>query len=80
MFEGLLQPMHLLIISGCLLLPLLLAVVVLAVTLRARARKPVQPVRSTLEERLQRLAQLREQGLISDEEYQARRQSLLAEV
>jgi uncharacterized membrane protein len=80
MFEGLFQPMHLLVLAGCLLPPLLL-IVVIVLLLRARARKPIQLAqRSTLEERLQRLAQLREQGLISDEEYQARRQSLLAEV
>jgi hypothetical protein len=41
---------------------------VIVLLLHARVRKPVQLAqRSTLEERLQRLAQLREQGLISDE-------------
>ena len=78
MINGLFQPMHLLLLLlfliGCLSLVLLLIVIML---LRKTSRTPAG---LAVEDRLARLAALKEKVLISDDEYQAKRQQLLDEL
>jgi hypothetical protein len=77
MIEGLFQPMHLLLLllGGFLALGLLLAVIL---WLLKNPRTPVQPV--TVEDRLVRLTALKQQALINDDEYRAKRRLLLDEI
>lgn len=80
MFEGLFQPVHLLACGfyvGMLLL--VVVIVVLLVKRQTRAAGPAPPS-TTPEDRLKSLDRLKEQGLITDAEYQRKRQQLLDDI
>ena len=80
MFEGLFQPMHLLacgFYAGMLLLVVVVVVLMIKRQTQAAGRAPVS---ATPEDRLKNLDRLKEQGLITDAEYQRKRQQLLDEI
>ena len=73
MIHGLFEPMHLLLLLGaglCLLVLLLVAILF-------RRASQQRPAALGIQARLERLAALKEQSLLSDEEYQAKRRQLL---
>ena len=81
MVQGFFQPIHLPLLPF-LLLPFLLLIGFLAVIIALLARRRPGGTRLCLssEERFQRLDRLKEQGLISDDEYQTTRQRILGEL
>lgn len=75
------QPLHLLmavIALCCMVVPLL--VVLLVLKLQGPKAPLMPPPHPGVEDRLQSLARLKAQGLVNDQEYEAKRQHLLAEL
>jgi hypothetical protein len=71
--HGLFEPMHLLLLFGAGLC--LLVVLLVALLFKRASQQP--PVALGIQARVERLAALKEQSLLSDEEYQAKRRQLL---
>jgi hypothetical protein len=76
MIRGLFQPLHLLLLLGCLIVVLL----VLLIALRKRTSPRPSAATPSLDDRLARLGALQRQGLISEAEYQAKHKELLDEL
>lgn len=77
MFEGLYQPMHLLLLGPlALFFGLLLALVVLVLSLLVKASRQ-SDAGADLESRFRRLLRLNQEGLITDDEYHAKREDLM---
>ena len=80
------NPLHLLIVAlsaifNCLPIALLVVVIVILLRMGKQGGGGASLNRGVdLEERLRRLERLKEQGLISDAEYQATRQRILGEL
>jgi len=81
-YEGLFQPMHLLILGGCGVAVAVVVILIAVVILTIRRAPPPAPTAKALpvEDRLAHLARLREQGLVSEDEFRQKRQQLLDEI
>jgi uncharacterized membrane protein len=73
---------HLLIILGVLAIMALIAVAVIALVLHLSRKDPTNLAPTTPDpaEQIKRLAQLRDQGLLSEAEYEAKRSELLGSI
>jgi hypothetical protein len=80
LLEGLFQPMHLLVCGFVVGMPLLVIVVVVLLVRRQTQAAGRAPVSATPEQSLKNLVRLKEQGLITDAEYQQKRQQLLDDI
>ena len=82
MIEGLFQPMHLLMVGGCGMVVAVVIILVVVVILTKKRAPPAAPTPRdrSVEDRLAHLARLREQNLVSEDEFRKKRQQLLDEV